>query len=128
MEYNGRRYLAPSFDHGASCARNLSDNERDERLNTSDMGYSILTFAARARSAFYSEVALQRPLGTHQAFVEYCIVSGVEKAKWQTKLEMISESDLLNILNSIPPARMSDTTRKFTLQLLMANRAKLLDL
>lgn len=128
IEYNGRRYLAPSFDHGASCARNLSDNERDERLNTKDLGYSILTFSARARSAFYSEATLQRPLGTHRAFLEYCIVSGIEKTTWLTKLENIREVDLSKLLDSIPPVRMSDTTRKFTLQLLMANRARLLDL
>ena len=45
--------LAPTFDHGASLARNLSDDERYERLETRDRNRRIPYFAGRARSALY---------------------------------------------------------------------------
>ena len=45
--------LAPTFDHGASLARNLLDSERAERLTTKDRNRTIKMFAQRGRSAFF---------------------------------------------------------------------------
>lgn len=33
--------LAPTFDHSASLARNLKEQEKQDRLNTTDVGYSV---------------------------------------------------------------------------------------
>lgn len=57
--------LAPTFDHGASLARNLSDHQRLERLNSNDQNRRIPHFARRAHSAFYAQptsTALYQPL------------------------------------------------------------------
>lgn len=48
-------YLAPTFDHAAGMARNLMDEERQERLTTRDGKRQIAYFARRARSAFYKD-------------------------------------------------------------------------
>ena len=63
--------LAPTFDHGASLARNISDAERKERLESRDKGQQIPHFASRARSAFYASPADDRTLGTLEAFARF---------------------------------------------------------
>src|SRR5207244_10262791 len=63
--------LAQTFDHGASLARNISDQERKERLMTSDLNRSISHFARRASSAFYRSATDTKPLGTVDAFVAF---------------------------------------------------------
>ena len=40
--------LAPTFDHGASMARNISDDERRERMTSNDRNRQIPAFAKRA--------------------------------------------------------------------------------
>lgn len=67
-EPTGTLRLAPTFDHGASLARNLSDEERHERLTTKDRNRSVGAFARRARSAVYADVAAKRPLTTVAAW------------------------------------------------------------
>jgi hypothetical protein len=47
-------HLAPTFDHAASMARNLTEEEREDRLTTRDRGRAIGTFVRRATSAFYA--------------------------------------------------------------------------
>lgn len=64
LRINGELFLAPTFDHGASLARNLSDEDRKKRMSSSDNGYQVPSFAARARSAFYASEGQSRPMGT----------------------------------------------------------------
>jgi hypothetical protein len=54
--------LGPTFDHGASLARNISDDERKERLESRDKGRQVFHFASRARSAFYASAGDVRTL------------------------------------------------------------------
>src|SRR3546814_5508461 len=60
--------LAPSFDHGAAMARNLSDEQRDERLHARDRNRRIPHFARRARSALYANPTVSKPLHTLDAW------------------------------------------------------------
>jgi hypothetical protein len=48
-------YLAPTFDHGASLARNVADAEKKERMESRDRNRQIPAFVRRARSAFYAD-------------------------------------------------------------------------
>src|SRR5262249_28640209 len=50
----GRRVaeLAPSFDHASSLGHNLADDERLNRMNSSDTGYAVAGFVRKARPAF----------------------------------------------------------------------------
>lgn len=64
MQEHGILQLAPTFDHGAALGRNLTDDEREERLSTKDRNRTVTAFAQRGRSAFYQTEADNRPLGT----------------------------------------------------------------
>jgi len=65
---DGAMRLAPTFDHGAALARNLVDEEREDRLTTTDRNRMIAAFAAKGRSAFYGSPADQRALELREAF------------------------------------------------------------
>lgn len=119
--------LAPTFDHGASLARNLSDEERYERLETRDQGRQIPHFAVRARSAFYANRADSRPLSTFDAWREFARLVPNETHYWLERLEHIGPADIQNILDQVPPDRMSSICRRFTLDLINENQQRLLD-
>ncbi len=119
-------YLAPTFDHGASLARNLTDEERQDRLTTRDQGRRIEPFVRRARSAFYADAAAQRPLTTVQAWRDFAARAPTGATSWLARLGGIDESTISGLLDEVSPHRMSRITRDFTAALLTENRRRLL--
>ncbi|HET7314000.1 hypothetical protein [Salinisphaera sp.] len=125
--WNGEHFsLAPSFDHGASLARNLSDEERSERLTSHDRGRRIPHFARRARSALYAAVSAGKPLPTLEAWRAWAERVPEAAQTWQGRLAGVSEDALREILKQVPPDRMSAICRQFTLNLLIENRRRIL--
>ncbi len=121
-----RLCLAPTFDHGAALARNLNDAERSERLMTRDRNRTVAAFAERARSAFFAAVTNPRPLGTLEAFVALAQRVPAASAVWLERMGQVNRDVLQAILDRIPVERMSDTCRRFTLELLLFNQQRLL--
>jgi len=119
--------LAPTFDHGASLARNLSDEERKERLLTRDQTRSVEHFAGRARSGFYATPHDSKTLPAMEVFRQFASRDREAARIWLGKLAKISQVAVNAILAEIPPQRMSPVTREFTLKLLMINQRRLLD-
>lgn len=119
--------LAPTFDHGASLARNLSDEERKERLTTRDQNRSVEFFAARARSAFYASPNDGKTLSALETFQRFAVKNPAAARIWLGKLAGISQVSVDAILAEIPPQRMSPVTREFTSRLLMINQRRILE-
>ena len=119
--------LGPTFDHGASLARNLQDSEREARMNTRDGGLGIEHFAERARTAFYPDGGGSRTLLTFEAFDQFKIVAPGAARAWLLQLESISTETIQNTISQVPLTRMTSTTRAFTLRLLELNRQRLLE-
>jgi len=122
----GRLCLAPTFDHGASLARNLSDEERRDRLESHDEGRQIPHFASRARSGFYASPADTRALGTFAAFRAMENLDPNAARIWLDRLRGVTKGEMERIVREIPPNRMTDITRRFTLELLTTNQQRLL--
>lgn len=120
-------FLAPTFDHGAGLARNLTDSERNERLSTKDKNRTVAAFAERGRSAFYATGADTRSMGTLQAFEAFGNRSPVAKQVWLDRLSAVNFDDISSILERVPAERMSPLCRDFTLALLVENRQRLLE-
>ena len=118
--------LAPTFDHGASMARNLADDERHERMNTNDANRQIPFFARRARSAFFGSVDDRKPLTTVAAWREFALLVPDAAREWLERLAEIDDSTVDALLERVPPSRMSAVCRKFTSLLLGENRQRLL--
>jgi hypothetical protein len=119
--------LAPTFDHGASLARNESDEQRKERLTTKDKYRSVPHFAERARSAFYAGVDESRPLGTTAAFEAFAQFAPSAATIWLTELKKIQQSAIQAILDEVPNKRMTKICKEFTLELLLVNQQRLLE-
>lgn len=113
--------LAPTFDHGASMARNLSDAERHERMTTRDVNRQIPSFTQKARSAFYSQPDTAKPLSTLDAWRAFGRLSPGAAAAWTNRLKAIDDTAISKLLGSIPPSRMSNICRDFTRRLLEEN-------
>ncbi len=119
--------LAPTFDHAAGLARNLSDRDRQERLSTRDKSYSVEAFAQRGRSRFYNSEAHERPLSTLEAFTAFAERSTEAAQAWLQRLLAVNSAEVSSILERVPSERMSPVCREFTLTLLNENRRRLLE-
>jgi hypothetical protein len=118
--------LAPSFDHGAALARNLSDEERQERLDTKDRNFSLQQFTQRAKSAFYKNKNDSKTIGTFDAFKEFAGHAPLAAQIWLKRLATIKRDDIEVIINNVPDTRMSGIARRFTVELLVVNQDRLL--
>jgi hypothetical protein len=119
-------HLAPTFDHGAALARNLTDDERHERMTSKDRNRRIPAFARRARSAFYGDPAANKSMTTVQAWQGFAARAPGAAAIWLARLGEIDDAMIQMMLTEIPPNRMSHVCREFTLGLLRENRERLL--
>lgn len=109
----GRR-LAPSFDHASSLGFMLSDDERIARLSTSDVGYSVAAYAARARTKFDGGAS---PLAAAAAGLS--LVSEAARKHWDG---VIGDAPrLAGVLDEIPKDRMSQAARQFAEALYFTN-------
>jgi hypothetical protein len=125
-EIDGVLRLAPTFDHGASLARNLTDEERHERLTTKDRGRALPTFARRARSAIYPDAAATKPLTTVAAWRAIAARAPDAAVAWAERLGIVTDDQVRKIIGEIPPQRMSAVCKEFTLYLLNENRQRIL--
>lgn len=123
----GDEVLCPSYDHGASLGRELTDRNRQERLNTRDEGRKISTFVRKSRSEFFKLKTDKKPLLNIDCFFMAVNRRPVAKKYWLQKLSDISPGTIENILKEIPVDIMSEVSKKFTLQLLLENRKRLLE-
>jgi hypothetical protein len=127
LREGGEFRLAPTFDHGSGLARNLLDEDREERLNTKDQNRTVIAFARKGRSAFYLSAADKRPLGIRDAFLAFA--QRVPKAAnaWLGRLRGVNEEAVQGILDRVPARRMTGICKQFTLELLRVNRQRLLE-
>ena len=116
--------LAPTFDHGASLARNEPDNTRTKRLHGPDPRFGLVPFSKKARSSFYD--GGPKPLKTYAAFQAIADRKPDAAKRWQSRLSELSEVDLQPVLDLIPAERMTGIAREFTLKLILVNLNRLL--
>ncbi len=119
--------LAPTFDHGAALARNLLDAEREERLTTRDRNRTLAAFAARGRSAFYGSATDSRPLELREAFRAFAQRVPNAAQAWLDRLGSVNRDEVWGILERVPAERMTETCKRFTMDLLLTNQQRLLE-
>jgi len=117
--------LAPTFDHAASLARNITDQERKERMTTKDKSRTVAGIDAKARSAFHAEATAPKPLGTVEAFATFTHYAAPAARIWLSCLATVGQSAVQRILREVPDKRMTSIAKEFTLKLLMVNQARL---
>jgi hypothetical protein len=119
--------LVPTFDHGAALARNLLDEEREERRTTKDRNRTIAAFVAKGRSAFYGSPEDKRALDLCEAFRLFTLQAPTARRAWLDRLRVVNRDEIWRILERVPLSRMSDICKRFTLELLLTNQRRLLE-
>jgi hypothetical protein len=103
----GTLWLSPTYDHGGSLARNLTDHERKSRLNTRDKNRTVEHFAGKARSGFYCTPGDAKTMFALDAFREFAERDAAAARIWLGKLREIGHDVVDAILAEVPPQRMS---------------------
>jgi hypothetical protein len=119
-------HLAPTFDHGACLARNLTESERLERLESRDANRRIPAFVSKARSAFYSDPGDAKTMFTIDAWRAFAGRSPAAAEDWLARLRTVSLQQVDDLLQRIPENRMSAVCREFTRQILQENQRRIL--
>lgn len=125
----GNLFLTPTYDHGSSMARNLSDEQRILRLETKDMPRHITSFVQQARSGFYpvTSAPKPKPLYTFEAFEQAALHSPAAADYWRLRLRGITRDDVDEIIRQVPEPLMSPAARRFTIELLLLNQQRILN-
>lgn len=123
-----RLRLAPTFDHGAALARNLLDSERAERLTSKDRNRTVDKFAERGRSAFFGSADDPRPLERREAFQAFGLGAPKAASLWLRRLRLLNRDAICGTVERVPAKRMSETCKRFTIELLAVNQRRLLEL
>lgn len=96
-----------------------------ERLSTRDQNYAVAAYAAKARSALYRSEGDDKPMGTLDAFLEVARRKRSTGLHWIATLEGIPDSELVILVDRVPPTRITPTSAEFAKKLILANRARL---
>lgn len=120
-------YLAPTYDHASSLGRNETDENRRNRLQTRDIGYSVESYVKRAKSALYKSPTSNKPLTTMDAFREAAKIKPDAYKYWLSVLEKIDLPSYSEIFAQIPEKLISQFGTQFALKILELNTVRLLE-
>ena len=119
--------LAPTFDHASSLGRNESDEVRTERLATRDRGRSVAAYVLRARSGLYKTKTSDKAMTTMDAFRNAAAWHPAAAGYWRQRLDALVPAALEAIILSLPTSAATEIARRFALQVMLENRARLLE-
>jgi hypothetical protein len=125
-EATARRHLAPTFDHASCLGCHIVDSKRAARMLTNDAGFSVASYANRARSALFKNPRDIHPMTTLHAFQESSARWPKAANIWLERLAALTENHLAAILLRFPAHRSSATSCAFALKMLLHNRDRLL--
>lgn len=117
---DGERKLAPTFDHASSLGFLLSDEKRQERLDSRDRGFVPEAFADGAKSQFADK---PHPIAVARSALKRCTPEVQDH--WLTRC---ADADgLAECVALIPSERISDSARQFAERVLRRNCVRLTD-
>jgi len=119
--------LAPTFDHASSLGRNESDEVRAERLATRDSGRSVAAYVLRARSGLYKTKISKKAMTTIDAYRNAAAWHPASAGHWRQRLDALDPAAIEGIILGLPTSAATETARWFALQVMLENRARLLE-
>lgn len=116
--------LAPSFDHASSLGRELFDAARARRLREGSVG----AYAERGRGGIYRSESDNRSPSPLELARGACAAYPDAFRPGLAKLARLEESDILEIVNRIPDAWMTDLQRDFAVAMMQYGIRQLVEL
>lgn len=127
VTFQGRTYLAPTFDHASSLGRELRDERREMKLAHEHDHHNVVGYASKALSQLYDRKTGER-LSTVNAFLDFSDYCQDESNFWLQKLQGLDEHFFRHIFSLIPDTHITNIGREFAVRLLMENRKRLMAL
>lgn len=118
--------LAPTFDHASSLGCHETEQNKSQRLATTDLNFTAEAYASRAKSAFYADQQTTTPLPTIDAFRRAFQLNPSASIIWLDIIDKVEMRALMSVIEAIPASVMSDASRRFAARLLSANRKAIL--
>lgn len=122
LQQDAAIHLAPSFDHASCLGRNEPSAKRRMRLETNDGRASVEAYAARAKSAFFSNDAARTLTLSEltqklvQAYPDACRF-------WAGRISGISEEAMTEIFDEVSRDWIEEEAVVFAVRMLRANQA-----
>ncbi|WP_139851490.1 HipA domain-containing protein [Acinetobacter pullicarnis] len=127
QKIDGTFHLALTFDHGASLGKNITDKEKEERLNTHDHQYSVKAYSAKARSWFFLNTQKKSRLKVMQALSEMGRYHPLAYREWVKRLELVDDILFLGVIERIPASLMSQISKKFAFEMIKSNKRTIIE-
>lgn len=126
VRFDSGLFLAPTFDHASSLGRNESDERRELKLASRLAAHGLEGYAAKAKSQLFD--ASGKQLLTIEAFNQFAHLSPVGACYWQERLGGVDREALQAVVDRIPADWMSQRAKEFSLELMLVNRRRILEL
>ena len=110
--------LAPTFDHASSLGFQLSDQQKQERLTSSDHNFTPEGWADRAKTRFAGKLHPIAAVGHAQDLSGNAVID-----HWLGRVQQVD--DLLAPIWAVPEHRMSVLSKEFAERMLRRNWARL---
>lgn len=123
--HKGLLRLAPTFDHATSLGTKLRDDERQARLDTRDLGYSVRAYAARCTSALYRVPEDKKPLKTHDVIAILKDRYPDATRMWLNRFRELDDASMNALLARIPAEWASEAERRFAAAVVRQNLLQL---
>ncbi|HZJ10939.1 MAG TPA: hypothetical protein VFD39_14675, partial [Trueperaceae bacterium] len=123
LQHAGRSYLAPCYDLGTCLGFQLTDHERQERLETADRNRTVMAWCERGTSRTFDgspglvDVAIA---AMHRA-------SDATRSMLRDRLSTFSDDRIADVVAEVPADRMSQWAGRFAIEVLRINRDRLLE-
>lgn len=114
--------LCPSYDHASSLGRELLDIKRSAKLEAKDSLRNVGAYCRKARSAFFDTAEARKAMRCIAAFDRACELAPSAASYWTGQLSKCPASFATDIVRRVPESCMSDTARRFAIEMLRNNQ------
>ncbi|MGK7920019.1 MAG: HipA domain-containing protein [Trichodesmium sp.] len=116
--------LAPTFDHASSLGRELTDSQKQNKINNK----VVKNYAAKSKSAMYDTIGDKKPMLTLNLFEKAAQKYPKAALIWLQNLANISAEDTLSLFERIPKNYISEISIEFAQEILTINQNRLLQI
>jgi hypothetical protein len=113
-----RLQLAPTFDHGSSLGRELTDEARQRHIKEN----TIERYINRGTGGIFEHAEAKHGLSPMALAILLAQRYPDFFKPWQTRVKNLREEDMVNLVECVTGERMSAPSRAFTLALLSTSR------
>jgi hypothetical protein len=123
LQQQGSSYLAPCYDLGTCLGFQLTDAQRQERLENNDRNQTVRAWCERGSSRSFED----RPSLVDVAVASLRTASETARMLLTERLGQLADDPIIQVVEAVPADRMSRWAGTFATEVLRINRDRLLE-